>query len=63
MDDLGHAACDVRVVFMVNPGGVCRLMRPGMHFALWDTHRRSFKPVAGMCVRVVRLHGETGGDS
>ena len=34
MVDLGHVACDVRLVFMVNAGGVCRLMRPGIHLAL-----------------------------
>ena len=56
-------ACDDRLVFMINAGGICRLMRPGMRFALWDTHRGSFGPVAGMCVRAVRLHGAAVGHS
>ena len=48
MEDLELVERDDSVVLMVNAGGICRLMRRDMQFALGKTHRRGLGPVARM---------------
>ena len=48
MEGLELVERDDNVVLMLNGGGICRLMRPGMHFTLGETYRRGLRPVARM---------------